>query len=91
MANSSAVSREWASERLAPHMDSAGRRLVQNAGRSGFPNSAQRKSGSNWTQGMPAGLPCGIPGIGDVMEGAMQQAPHPGRQVAGDSLLGDGS
>ena len=64
---------------------------MQKAGRSGFPKSAQRKSGSNWTQGMPAGLPCGIPGIGDVMEGAMQQAPHSGRQVAGDSQVGDGS
>ena len=25
----------------------------------------------------PAGLPFGIPGIGDVMEGAVQQAPQP--------------
>jgi hypothetical protein len=28
-------------------------------------------------QRTPAGLPCGIPGIGDEMDGAMQQAPHP--------------
>jgi hypothetical protein len=27
-------------------------------------------------QRTPAGLPSGIPGIGDVMEGAIQQAPH---------------
>jgi hypothetical protein len=25
-------------------------------------------------------LPFGIPGIGDVIDGAMQQAPQPGRQ-----------
>jgi hypothetical protein len=28
---------------------------------------------------MPAGLPLGIPGIGDVMDGAMQHAPQPER------------
>jgi hypothetical protein len=31
-------------------------------------------------QRTPAGLPCGMPGIGDEIEGAMQQAPQPGRQ-----------
>lgn len=29
---------------------------------------------------MPAGLPWGMPGIGDEIEGAMQHAPQPGRQ-----------
>ena len=28
---------------------------------------------------MPAGLPLGMPGMGDEMDGAMQQAPQPGR------------
>lgn len=42
----------------------------------------QRISASSWTQGTPAGLPLGIPGIGLVMEGAMQHAPQPGRQAA---------
>jgi elongation factor P len=28
-----------------------------------------------------AGLPCAIPGIGLLIEGAMQQAPQPGRQA----------
>jgi hypothetical protein len=36
-------------------------------------------------QGTPAGLPCGIPGIGLVMDGAMQQAPQPDRQATVDS------
>jgi hypothetical protein len=32
------------------------------------------------TQRMPAGLPFGIPGMGELIEGAMQQAPHLARQ-----------
>jgi hypothetical protein len=65
---------------LAPHICSVGRRLAQTAGRSGWPKIAQEKSGVSCTHGMPAGLPCGIPGIGDEIEGAMQHAPHPERQ-----------
>ena len=61
-------------------MPSVGRRLVQNAGRSGLPNNAQRMSGRSWLQGTPAGLPCGMPGIGEVIDGAIQQAPQLGRQ-----------
>ena len=38
-------------------------------------------SGSSWMQGTPAGLPSGMPGIGLVMEGAMQQAPQFGRHA----------
>ena len=48
----------------------------------------QRISASNWTHGTPAGLPFGMPGIGLVMEGAMQQAPQPGRQEASGALAG---
>lgn len=29
---------------------------------------------------MPVGLPCGKPGMGEVMDGAVQQAAQPGRQ-----------
>lgn len=64
------------SRRSVPHISSFGRRLAQNDGRSGLPKSAQRKSGSNCTHGTPAGFPCGMPGIGDVMLGAMQHAPQ---------------
>ncbi|WP_260115291.1 MULTISPECIES: hypothetical protein [unclassified Massilia] len=28
----------------------------------------------------PAGFPCGMPGMDEVIEGAVQQAPQPGRQ-----------
>jgi hypothetical protein len=80
VADSSAERKSIAASRDGPHISSVGRRLEQTAGRSGFPKSAQRKSGSNCTQGTPAGLPCGIPGIGDEMLGAMQHAPQPLRQ-----------
>ncbi len=40
----------------------------------------QRYSSSSCTQATPAGLPAGIPGIGEVIDGAMQHAPQPGRQ-----------
>ena len=39
----------------------------------------QRSSSPNCTQRTPAGLPFGMPGIGLVIEGAVQQAPHCGR------------
>jgi hypothetical protein len=32
---------------------------------------------------MPAGFPFGMPGIGELIEGAVQQAPQPGRQLTG--------
>lgn len=34
-------------------------------------------------QGMPAGLPCGMPGMGDAIDGAVQQAPQCGRHGIG--------
>ena len=37
-------------------------------------------SSARWIQGVRAGLPFGMPGMGDEMEGAMQQAPQFGRQ-----------
>jgi len=41
---------------------------------------AQQLSPVNCTHRTPAGLPPGIPGIGEESEGAMQHAPHPARQ-----------
>lgn len=79
VASSSALSNRIASSALVPHISGCGRRRTHTAGRSGLPYSAQRLSAVNWTQRTPAGLPCGIPGIGDEIEGAMQQAPHPTR------------
>jgi hypothetical protein len=61
-------------------MFSIGRKLAHTTGRSGRPNKAQRMSGSSCTHGIPAGLPCGIPGIGELMLGAIQHAPQFNRQ-----------
>lgn len=54
---------------------------AQNAGRFGWPKMAQPLLSVSWTQRTPAGLPFGMPGMGEVIEGAVQQAPHPGRQL----------
>lgn len=44
-------------------------------------------SWSSCTQGTPAGFPSGMPGIGLVIEGATQHAPHRGRHD-GSSVFG---
>jgi hypothetical protein len=56
---------------------------LQTVGRRESPNSRQRSCSSSWTHGTPAGLPSGMPGMGLEMDGAMQQAPQPGRQARG--------
>lgn len=61
-------------------MAGEGIRLLQTAGRSGRPKIRQRPASSSCTQRTPAGLPCGMPGMGLEIEGAMQQAAQPGRQ-----------
>lgn len=69
-----------AASRTVPHISGAGLRPVQTAGRSGRPKIMHRLAESSCTQRTPAGLPCGMPGIAELMEGAVQQAPHFGRQ-----------
>ena len=59
---------------FSPHMVSLGTSEPQTAGRSGRPKILQRSCSSSWTQGTPAGLPSGMPGIGELIDGAMQQA-----------------
>lgn len=70
-------------------MSSAGCRLAQKAGRSGFPKIRHLPAASSCTQGTPAGLPSGMPGRGEVMDGAMQQAAQPARQDS-KAILRDG-
>ena len=69
-----------AASRPAPHISGAGARLEQTAGRSGRPKIMHRLAASSWMQRTPAGLPCGMPGMAELMDGAVQQAPQPGRQ-----------
>lgn len=72
--------------RLEPHMSVLGGRLLHTAGRLGWPNRLQRSVSSKCAQGTPAGLPCGMPGMGLLMEGAMQQAAQLGRQTRVDVI-----
>ena len=69
-----------ASAALSPHISRQGRSLPQTAGRSALPNTLQLLSSVNCRQRMPAGLPLGMPGIGDDMDGAIQQAAQLMRQ-----------
>ncbi|RSZ59430.1 hypothetical protein EJB06_09745 [Massilia atriviolacea] len=80
VARSSSPSHWIACSRLLPHISSDGCRPPQKAGRSGLPKIRQRLSAPSWMQRSPAALPLGIPGIGLVMEGAVQQAPQLSRQ-----------
>jgi hypothetical protein len=66
-----------ASAREVPHISTDGLRDEQKAGRSGLPKRAQRPSTVRFAQAVPAGLPSGIPGIGEVIDGATQQAAQP--------------
>jgi hypothetical protein len=77
-----------ACSRRLPHISALGRSPAHTAGRSGCPKILQRRSPSNCTQGTPAGLPAGMPGMGLVMDGAMQQAAQPSRQVSPSEMRG---
>jgi hypothetical protein len=78
---SNRVSQTIACSRVSPHISSLGCKLPQNAGRSGLPKIMQRFCASSCTQRTPAGLPFGMPGIGLLMEGAVQHAPHCSLQI----------
>jgi hypothetical protein len=65
----------------APHISTLARKLTQTNGRRASPKIAQRLSSVNCAQRTPAGLPFGIPGIAEEIEGAMQHAPQPLRQI----------
>ena len=64
-------------------MSALGLSEPQTAGRSGRPKSLQRSCASSWMQRTPAGLLMpltrGMPGIGELIEGAIQQAAQWGR------------
>ncbi len=91
VACSSRVNQFMASSREAPHISAEGFSPPQKDGRCGWPNTLQRNPSSSCTHGTPAGLPFGMPGSGEVMEGAMQQAAQRGRQFIGtnENLLLD--
>ena len=55
-------------------MSAVGRSEAHTAGRAGSSKSAQRNSLVSCTQGTPAGLPDGMPGMALLIDGAVQQA-----------------
>jgi hypothetical protein len=68
-----------ASSGLVPQTSGSAANWPHTAGLPGCPNMPQSMSSDRCRQRMPAGLPLGMPGIGEVMDGAMQHAPQPGR------------
>jgi hypothetical protein len=73
---------------LSPHISSLGLSDPQTDGRSGCPKIRHRSSAPSCTHRTPAGLPCGIPGIGLEIDGAMQHAPQSGRQARAETGAG---
>lgn len=70
-----------------PHISEEGFNPAHTFGRSGEPKILQRWRSSSWMQGVLAGLPSGIPGIGLEIDGAVQHAPQSGRQSIIHSLF----
>ena len=87
VATSSDVSQAIAAPALPPHISAEGLSCPHTAGRPGWPKMRQALVSSSWMQRTPAGLPPGMPGIGELIDGAMQQAPQPGRQFMRFRLL----
>lgn len=65
-----------ASFRLFPQTSCSALKPAQTDGRSGEWNMAHPYLSVRWIHLTPAGLPFGIPGIGEEIEGTMQQAPQ---------------
>jgi hypothetical protein len=80
VATSSCINQASAAGASSPHISTDGISCPHTAGRVGWPKMRQALAASSCTQRTPAGFPCGMPGIGELMEGAVQQAPQPGRQ-----------
>lgn len=62
---------------LLPQASASASKAAQTFGRRESPNSLHRLRSSSCTQRTPAGLPSGMPGMGEEIDGAMQQAPQP--------------
>jgi hypothetical protein len=71
--------------RVSPHIGALGRSDAQTAGRVGRPKSWHLSASFNCSQRTPAGLPPGMPGMAELIEGAMQQAAQAGRQFMQDA------
>lgn len=68
-----------ASSREFPQIILSGIKPPHTRGRSGLPKIAHRRSSVRFTHLTPAGLPLGIPGIGELIDITVQQAAQKGR------------
>lgn len=75
-----------AASRSVEHISGEGCRLPHTLGRKAEPKILHKLSSDSCTHLTFAGLPSGIPGIGDEIEGAIQQAPQSIRHSINDSL-----
>ncbi len=66
-----------ASSRVVKHMSLVGCKPEHTFGRKDEPKIRHKLSSESCTHLVFIGLPSGIPGIGDEIEGAIQQAPQP--------------
>ena len=80
VARSSADNQAIACCRSSPHISPDGCSPAQHEGLSGRPHKPQRHASFRFAQRSPAGLPLGWPGIGVLIEGAIQQAAQAVRQ-----------
>ncbi len=60
-----------------PQIIASGLNPLHTAGLEGLPNNAHFRSAVRCKQGTIAGLPSGIPGMAELMEGKIQQAAQP--------------
>jgi hypothetical protein len=79
---SRSLNQRKACSRVSPHISSPGCKPEQQVGRSARPKIRQRKAASRCRQGSPAGL------FSEEIDGAMQQAPQPGRQAKIEEGIG---
>jgi hypothetical protein len=89
VARSRSSSHNIAYSRSGPHISSDGWSPPQNAGRSGCPKIRHRLFAPSCTQRTPAGFPSGMPGMGLVIDGAVQQAPQLSRQFMAECGVKD--
>lgn len=73
---SSLIRYKSAASRCVKHISRLACKLAQTFGRNGDVKILHMKLSASWTQRVLAGFPCGIPGIGLEIEGAIQQAPQ---------------
>lgn len=74
---SSSVIKYNACSLVVPHTSIVAEKSLHTLGLDSSPNNLHKLFSSSWIQRSPAALPFGIPGMGELILGAIQQAPQP--------------